>query len=74
MAKGSRPGELLWALRGSRGVVKCVLSKASGKSRLRIYLEGSAVVEQQFANERNARAHAAKLGARLHKRGWKRIV
>jgi hypothetical protein len=74
VAKGSRPGELLWALRGSRGVVKCVLSRTSGKSRLRIYQEESAIVEQQFANERSARAHAAKLGARLLKRGWKRIA
>jgi hypothetical protein len=65
--------DVLWTIRASDSVMRCVLFHENGFAELQVFQDGNLAILERLPDADAARAHADRLRARLQARGWEKV-
>jgi hypothetical protein len=65
--------DVLWTIRASDSLMRCVLFHETGFAELQVFQNGNLALSERLPDAESAREHAERLRARLQARGWEKV-
>jgi hypothetical protein len=65
--------DVLWTIRASDSVMRCVLFHETGFAELQVFQDDTLAISERLPDADAARAHADQLRDRLQARGWEKV-